>query len=74
MSIGALLGVIFGRALDAQGAAGPVRDAAIASAAYATAEQQLAERLADMQARTGAVLRGMPIAPEMLRRAPGQTL
>ena len=80
VSIGALMGLLFGEALDAMpeaaGAGQKARDAAIGAAAYASAEQQLAERLHQVQ-NPGVfptVLGGMPIATNPLRRIGGLTL
>lgn len=75
-SLGALLGILFGRMLDEHGQIGPSRDAAIGAAAYLSAEQELAERLKAVQ-EPGAfptVVGKLPLYQAPLRRPGGLTL
>jgi hypothetical protein len=67
---GALLGLLFGQMLDRQGQVGASRDAAIGAAAFASAEQELAERLQRIQLPGvfPAIVGEMPVAPAPIRR------
>lgn len=78
-TLGALMGILFGRILDTspghEAAGGAARDAAIGAAAFASAEQELSERLRAVQNPGMPTVMGpLPVIPTPIRRPGSLTL